>query len=59
MGQIGLGEILVVVIVAICVLKPDQLQGISFMLGKLWGKTSKQLKTLKAELNQTIDPPTS
>lgn len=57
MGQIGLGEILVVVIVAICVLKPDQLQSISFMLGKLWGKTSNQLKTLRAELNQTIDPP--
>ncbi|MGE4350079.1 MAG: hypothetical protein AB7D28_09970 [Candidatus Berkiella sp.] len=57
MGQIGFGEILVVVIVAICVLKPDQLQSISFMLGKLWGKTNKQLKTLKAELKQTIDPP--
>lgn len=58
MGQIGIGELLVVIIVAICVLKPDQLQGISFMLGKLWGKTTKQIKALKNELNQTIDPPT-
>ena len=57
MGFIGFGELLVIVLVAICVMKPQQLYSMALMLGKLWGKTQQQYQSLKAELNQTIHPP--
>lgn len=57
MGFIGFSELLVIILVAICVLKPQQLHSMALMLGKLWSKTRKQYQTLKTELNQTIQPP--
>tara|TARA_R110002110_G_scaffold65206_4_gene179968 strand:+ start:53181 stop:53363 length:183 start_codon:yes stop_codon:yes gene_type:complete len=57
MGFIGFSELLVIILVAICVLKPQQLHSIALLLGKLFGKTKKQYQALKSELNQTIQPP--
>ncbi len=57
MGFIGFSELLVIILVAICVLKPQQLHRLALMLGKLWGKTRQQYHNLKTELDQTIQPP--
>lgn len=57
MGQIGFGELFVILIVAICVLKPEQLQQSTFLLGKIWGKTIHQIKKLKDEFKQNYHPP--
>lgn len=57
MGQVGLGELFIVVLVALCVFKPEQLQHGAFLLGKLWQKSLLSFKRLKAEIHQSLDPP--
>jgi len=56
-GFIGFSELLVIALVAICVLKPQQLYSMALILGRLWGKTRQQYRNLKTELEQSIQPP--
>lgn len=56
MLNIGLGELLLVIIIGICVLKPEQLYTTAKMFGTIWGKTHRQINKIKQEISN-IQPP--
>ncbi|MFI4938406.1 MAG: twin-arginine translocase TatA/TatE family subunit [Candidatus Berkiellales bacterium] len=50
MFQIGFGEVLIVIIVAICVLGPEQLPTVAKAAGRLLARAKQQLLAIKNEL---------
>lgn len=57
MSHIGFSELILILIVGICVLKPEQLQQSTFFLGRIWTRTRHQIAKLKAEFYQQGQPP--